>query len=382
MKTVASKGVWHRRAVLGTGLAIVACLSVTHVAFPQNSRLRAQKSGIRAQMEQARQEKQEAVAEAAETRKTLRESQMRLKTAQDQVKACRKAIRDAELRIQESSMAVDQAEASLKEMEQLLDSRLVAICRTSPGSYVDVVLGARDFTDLTTNAYLCDRILEGDVALLDQIKEAKRAAELERERRREEEARKRREEGRLAEAQRRIAVETASCEKLLAEQNADIAECEQKLDELEAQSKQIEAMLRSLTSRPNMQPPQAWTGSMGRPTGGHITSGFGMRVHPITHKPRMHTGVDIGGSTGDPIHAAGSGVVVSTGWQGGYGNTIMINHGNGRSTLYAHLSSIGVSVGQTVTTGQLIGKKGSTGFSTGPHLHFEVRMNGTPVNPL
>ena len=118
------------------------------------------------------------------------------------------------------------------------------------------------------------------------------------------------------------------------------------------------------------------------PVAGRVTSGFGSRVHPISGRVRMHTGVDFGASTGTPILAADSGVVVSAGWRNGYGNTVLIDHGNGLATLYGHQSRLAVRAGQSVAQGDVIGYVGSTGNSTGPHLHFEVRKGGTPVNPM
>ena len=116
--------------------------------------------------------------------------------------------------------------------------------------------------------------------------------------------------------------------------------------------------------------------------GGRAGSGFGPRVHPISGGSRMHTGVDIGAASGTPIRASDDGVVVMAGWNGGYGNWTLIDHGGGLATGYGHQSSIGVSRGQRVSRGQVIGRVGSTGASTGPHLHWEVRVNGNPVNPM
>lgn len=117
------------------------------------------------------------------------------------------------------------------------------------------------------------------------------------------------------------------------------------------------------------------------PVAGSVTSGFGYRVHPIFGTRRLHKGLDISGGTGTPIASAKAGTVVSAGWQNGYGNTVIVSHGSGVTTLYAHQTRVGVSAGQSVDRGTIIGWVGSTGNSTGPHLHFEVRINGSAVDP-
>ena len=130
------------------------------------------------------------------------------------------------------------------------------------------------------------------------------------------------------------------------------------------------------------KPAKAGGGVLSWPVVGEVTSGFGYRVHPIFNVRRMHTGVDIDADMGAPIKASDAGVVVSAGWQGGYGKCIVITHGGGLATLYGHASELLVAAGDTVKRGEVIGKVGSTGYSTGPHLHFEVRVNGSPVDPL
>jgi murein DD-endopeptidase MepM/ murein hydrolase activator NlpD len=156
--------------------------------------------------------------------------------------------------------------------------------------------------------------------------------------------------------------------------------------DLLAESASITSQIRSLASKPSFQRVLKSTGSFMWPISGRINSGFGYRFHPIHHRTILHTGLDIGGPNGGAIHAADGGQVIWAGWKGGYGKTIMINHGNknGRNlvTLYGHMSRLAVSSGQSVSKGQVVGYEGSTGYSTGPHLHFEVRVDGAPVNPL
>ncbi|MCL1884037.1 MAG: peptidoglycan DD-metalloendopeptidase family protein [Defluviitaleaceae bacterium] len=118
------------------------------------------------------------------------------------------------------------------------------------------------------------------------------------------------------------------------------------------------------------------------PASGRITSGFGMRMHPILRTNRMHSGIDVGAPTGTRLYAAAEGYVRFAGWSGGYGNTVIIDHGNGYSTLYAHNSRNRVTTGQFVSRGQHIADVGSTGMSTGPHLHFEVRINNRATDPM
>jgi murein DD-endopeptidase MepM/ murein hydrolase activator NlpD len=150
---------------------------------------------------------------------------------------------------------------------------------------------------------------------------------------------------------------------------------EAELDELARTSDEVAQMLSGGGGAP------LGTGQFLRPVPGAIVSGFGPRVHPILGTTRIHTGLDMAASMGEPIRAADTGNVVMAGWNGGYGNCVIIDHGAGLATLYAHQSEVAVSVGQRVNRGQVIGYVGSTGLSTGPHLHFEVRVNGTPVDP-
>jgi len=150
-------------------------------------------------------------------------------------------------------------------------------------------------------------------------------------------------------------------------------------DQLQSDSDQITALLKKIAGSGTA--PHG-NGVLGWPVNGNVTSGFGYRMHPIFHVMKMHTGVDISAGMGTPIKAAAAGTVIFGGWRGGYGQAVIISHGNGLATLYAHQSKLLVSVGDKVKRGEVIGKVGSTGYSTGPHLHFEVRVGGNPVDPM
>ena len=189
----------------------------------------------------------------------------------------------------------------------------------------------------------------------------------------------------------------AQANAVIASLQGDISSNSSLLSELSAQEKALNADIQAKISELNKQQQQQQGGNNGNSGGStvgtgnlvwpsyctYITSRQGPRTHPITGEYKNHGGTDIGASYGSAIYAADSGTVVrsSDGWNGGWGNYVMIDHGNGMQTLYAHMSSRAVSVGQTVSRGQTIGYVGSTGMSTGPHLHFEMYINGSRIDP-
>jgi murein DD-endopeptidase MepM/ murein hydrolase activator NlpD len=148
--------------------------------------------------------------------------------------------------------------------------------------------------------------------------------------------------------------------------------------ELRTESAGIAAFLQGQSNTPPTVSPKG----MIWPVNGPVTSGFGWRIHPVFHTRRFHSGIDISSPYGTPIRSAASGKVIFAGSQTGYGNYVIVYHGGKIATLYAHMSSIGVSYGASVVQGGTIGRVGCTGYCTGPHVHFEVRLNGNPVDPM
>lgn len=178
-----------------------------------------------------------------------------------------------------------------------------------------------------------------------------------------------------------VAADEAEHAQLLEEVRQRKGEFEAQIDALRAESNMVSVLLRGVQA--GVAAPPAGSGVLVPPiAGAPVTSMFGPRVHPIFGTLRMHDGVDFGAADGVPVRSAAAGTVVSAGVRGGYGNATIIDHGGGVATLYAHQSSMLVTAGMVVTAGQVIGAVGSTGFSTGPHLHFEVRVTGVPVDPL
>ena len=177
------------------------------------------------------------------------------------------------------------------------------------------------------------------------------------------------------------AAAVATHAELLAEVQQRKATYQEELGELVELSDSIAAALAQRQVDQVADPALAGTFVVPVPSA-RMSSGFGFRVHPVFGIRRLHAGMDLAAPTGTPVVAAGAGTVVTSGNLGGYGNTVVIDHGNGLSTLYAHMSVLHLEVGDTVAAGQLVGAVGTTGTSTGPHLHFEVRRFGIPVDPV
>lgn len=363
-------------AILATGL-----LLALSPAPRAQSALRAQRDAVYKQIRDVRAKKAAANAEAADCRAELRKSEARLAQAHRQLADAENRVTRTRQSITDTEKAVFRAEQALDRQRKVSGERLLAMHKSGSVSILQVLVGANDFTEMTTRAYLYSRLAQTDAEIAKQIEERRRKAEalkldLEKQRKRVEQER-----SRIEEAKGRIASETERVKALTAQKQAEADEWARKEDELAAQSRALTDSIKAWTSG-GAGYTGRWTGSWRQPAPGHICSPFGMRMHPILHYRRMHTGVDISSPMGAPIVAAGSGKVISRGWNGGYGNCVIIDHGGGRTTLYAHMSSIGVSHGQIVAAGQQIGRVGSTGLSTGAHLHFEVRVNGSPVNPV
>lgn len=300
-------------------------------------------------------------------------------------------LHSAEIHLDNVKSRLEQATKEFKHSQRVLGKRLREIYMHGDIGYLTVLLGSQSFTDFIDQTHYLSLIISNDKELLDKVRSLKE--ELQAKKADAEATVKEIQSIKSAQEKRVLQLENleAARARLLADVQSQRDSISAQVTELEnstvALENQIQREINSHRSYLRPSAPQAtrrvWgTGRYLNPAEGPITSPFGYRVHPIFGTLRFHTGVDIGAYYGSAILAADSGTVIDSGWMGGYGNCLIIDHGGGYSTLYAHCSELYVSYGQGVTKGQQIAAVGSTGNSTGPHLHFEVRINGEPVDPL
>ena len=269
------------------------------------------------------------------------------------------------------------------QQKKLLDQRLVAMYEMSETKYLDYVLTSSSLSEFLSTYYLITELTEYDMNLLETVEREKKTIETSKQQL--EEKKTTLEEQRKIQVKTKIALENSKLirQSYIAKLSEEEKNLQAQIDEYNAQIQSLENEILSLAKTASFG--ENYTGGkMVWPIANYynITSPFSMRVHPITKVYKLHTGIDISAPMGTDFLAAAHGMVVKAEYNGAYGNMVIVDHGGGVQTLYAHGSQIEVQVGQVVNAGDTVIKVGSTGYSTGPHAHFEIRVNGEPVNPL
>jgi len=273
-------------------------------------------------------------------------------------------------------------ERRLAEHRARLRGRLRTVYMYGRTGYVDVLLGAEDVREFVTRWHFVSTIVRADGRIIREYAEDVEEHRALIETLRQEQARLAAVSAETAARQREVEAREQAKRSALARLRQERRAFERMVRELEEDSRQLEVLIRRSqrsTSR-GVALARSLSGFIW-PARGVFTSGYGIRRHPIFRIRRMHTGQDIAAPYGTPVQAASDGRVIYTGWFGGYGKIVVIDHGDGVSTLYAHLSKILTRSGARLRRGEVVGRIGSTGYSTGPHVHFEVRVNGRPIDP-
>lgn len=330
-------------------------------------------------IEQKKAQIKKAQTKERDVMKVISQLEAQMEKTQRQINELSAKVSFTQKSIDQTQLQIKEKEADLTERSEFLKQRLVRIYEMGEGGYLEVLLGAESFSDLLTRYDMLSELVKQDSELIKSIRRDREelCAQKEALKRRQEEllSYKKAQEAKKID----LTAQQAAKEDYLKQVQKEKAAYERALKELEVESQELMAIIRKLQSSGGYM----GTGRFTWPCPGHttITSEYGMRYHPILKVTKLHTGIDISAPIGSRVVAADSGEVIYTGYMGGYGNVVIVDHGGGISTLYAHLSSILVKEGTKVERGDTIARSGNTGWSTGPHLHFEVRKNGEPVNP-
>ena len=342
-----------------------------------------QQQKIRQQMELQQKQLKEKEAEKKTYIGQLNKLESEMAEVQEDLDNLAKQLKDAENQVAITSQELAQKEEELNQRMAVFSQRVKEVYINGQVSYLEVAFQATSVSDFLSRFDLLEELVEQDVEMLAELEaeinevEEKKAS-LEEQRNRIAEIKKSTEK-----QEKLLAAKQEEKKQWIEQVEQDKKEVEKALDELERLSAEIAVQIKKIQEERAKNSNNKFNGVFSWPTPGYttITSEFGYRIHPILKTNRMHTGIDIGAPAGTEIKAVANGTVIFAGWLGAYGNATVIDHGSGISSMYAHQSSILVKENQDVKKGDVIGKVGSTGWSTGPHLHFEVRKNGDPINP-
>lgn len=350
----------QKNRVLSIIMALVLVISSVAAAYGATAaQKREQANQATKKAEEAAQKADEAKAEAGELEIKFYELDAKIKEQKAEIEKTKKKVKKKEKEVDTQSKA--------------LNNRLTAMYKTGSIGFIDVILNSEGVEDLLTNMGMVQKILESDQDLLRKLeKDLKIIKKLK--------AKQEKQEAALEADQKEIEETRQACIAAAKKYEADEEKLRAQAQKLAAEAERLASQYAgSFTPTPNGQ--YCW------PTDANyiFTSYYGWRTHPIFGDRRYHSGYDIcltNGSYGKPVYSAGDGVVTLASVNGGYGNCVMISIGNGLTTLYGHLSAYAVGAGQHVTKGQIVGYIGSTGWSSGPHLHFSLLQNGELVDPM
>lgn len=385
------------RKVISAILIVIIC-NISIISYAENSTNEKTSSSetskdlsqLQSQQQELQNKMQEVGQDLNEVQDELTENLQQIQIIDEKIEQVQKDLEELTNKIEKITQNNKKLEQKLKvatqnyeKQKKLLEARLVAIYEAGETQYLDVILSSADLSEFLSNYVLVTEIASYDTQLLEEVEEKKQIIELAKQH--------------LDENLAQLNIMKTSQEKnskilqntkilrenYTAKLSDQEKEVQAKIDEYKFQYEEVNREILKTALADGLLADYVG-GLMTWPIPGYstITSNYGMRVHPITGVYKLHTGVDVGAPMGADFVAANDGIVTKAYFNPAYGNMVMVDHGGGISTLYAHGSEILVRVGQLVKKGEPVLKVGSTGYSTGPHAHFEVRINGVVTNPM
>lgn len=344
--------------------------------------LQTQRENLQTEINNASEQLENVQSELSENLQQIDKLDTTINNSKKQLEELNNKVALLQTSTEEVQQKLQLAEEKYNKQKELLDRRLIATYESSNTEYLDVLLNSKSLSDFLSSYFLLSEIASYETDLLEDMKEKKEEIRINKEKL--ENSKERLSDIIVNQTRTAKILENTKTvrenfiAKLSDEEKslqAQIDECNSRFDEINR-----EILLEALQGIDS----QYIGGELAWPVPGYtrITSNYGMRYHPILHYTKLHTGVDIGAPMGANFIAANDGIVTKATYNAAYGKMVIIDHGGGVSTLYAHGSEILVEVGQAVTRGQAVLKVGSTGYSTGAHAHFEVRLNGVVTDPM
>ena len=375
------------RKILCIVLAFIILCTYVTVVYAEDSEnnltdLQTQQQDLQNQLNESNEQLEEVQSQLSENLQQIEKLDEKIQESESKITELDAQVSQLQAEISDIQAKLEVAEKNYEKQKDIMEKRLIAIYESGDTNYIDVLLKSSDLSEFLSNYYLISEITSLDRELLDEVETEKKEIELSKQKLEKNQAS-------LATALQ-TQTQTATVlqntktlrenyiARLSDEEKAKQAQIDEITAAYEAVNNQILELAKQGLDTAYIGGVLAW------PVPGYtkITSNYGMRVHPITGQYKLHTGVDISAPIGANFVAANDGIVTKAEYNTAYGNMVIIDHGGGISTLYAHGSEILVTVGQTVKRNEAILKVGSTGYSTGPHAHFEVRINGVVTNPI
>lgn len=372
-----------RKLIITSFILFVVIISICICAFAEDiTGLQTESNELTEQINEANNQLKAVQDKLSKEMEELQQLDEQIAQSQIEYDDINTQVEDLMKQIEENEEKLDKTQKEFDNLQSLLDERLLATYKTPRLGYLQTILTADSITDMLSKYYNLKQLMEYDQKLIETVKQQKQEIETTKQI--------------LADKKKQVVADKQTQQKkaqvlsntkktreyYLSKLTDEERQLQSKIDEYNLQVAEIEAEIKMLAL--NSISSDYIGGAMLWPVPGHtkLTSLYGMRVHPITGAYKLHTGIDISAPLGTSFIAAANGIVTKATYNTAYGNMVIIDHGGGVQTLYAHGDQILVQLGQTVSAGTEVLKVGSTGYSTGPHAHFEIRINGQTVNPL